>query len=78
MDYFLVRVFPECFTQFGGTDAHHSTRQLKGWTAVGTTAFVAARGNFGTVEQAQRAAKGGAKVNCIETKQCSQHPANRS
>jgi hypothetical protein len=38
------------------------TLQLKGWTAAETTAFVAARGNFGTVEQAQSAAKGGAKV----------------
>jgi hypothetical protein len=42
--------------------ANLAALQLKGWTAADTTAFVAARGNFGTVEQAQQAAKGGAKV----------------
>ncbi len=41
--------------------ANLAALQLKGWTAADTTAFVAARGNFGTVEQAQAAAKGGAK-----------------
>jgi hypothetical protein len=41
--------------------ANLPTLQLKGWTAAETTAFVAARGNFGTVEQAQQVGKGGAK-----------------
>jgi hypothetical protein len=41
--------------------ANLAALQLKGWLAADTTAFVAARGNFGTVEQAQSAAKGGAK-----------------
>jgi hypothetical protein len=39
--------------------------KLKGWTDADTTAFVAARGNFGTVEQAQASAKGGAKTTTI-------------
>jgi len=39
--------------------------QLKGWTAAETAAFTAARGNFGAAENAQQAAKGGAKAATI-------------
>jgi hypothetical protein len=41
--------------------ANLAALKLKGWTDADTTAFLAARGSFGTVEQAQAAAKGGAK-----------------
>ena len=37
--------------------------KLKAWTDAETASFVAARGNFGTVEQAQAQDKGGAKVS---------------
>jgi hypothetical protein len=39
------------------------TLKLKAWTDAETASFVAARGNFGTVEQAQAQDKGGAKVS---------------
>lgn len=37
--------------------------KLKGWTDAETAAFVAARANFGTFEQVQQVAQGGAKVS---------------
>ena len=43
--------------------ANLPTFKLKAWTDAETAAFVAARGNFGTVEQAQAQDKGGAKVS---------------
>src|ERR1017187_5318072 len=43
--------------------ANLPTLKLKGWTDAETASFVAARGNFGTVEQAQAQDKGGAKVS---------------
>ncbi len=39
------------------------TLKLKAWTDAETASFVAARGNFGTVEQAQAQDKSGAKVS---------------
>ena len=43
--------------------ANLPTLKLKAWTDAETASFVAARGNFGTVEQAQAQDKGGAKVS---------------